>query len=142
AARTAGPFGRTGPGASSTPAPAAVRYAPLNIDSDQDGVVDCIDNCRLVANPDQSDSDGDGTGDACDLDGPAFTVSAGVADSTPDVAFDTAGNSVVVWDGPIDGDDRGVAGRWYDPPAPPLSSAVRTTTNTPRHPTRPRPGAT
>src|SRR5262249_59709373 len=137
AARTAGPFGRTGPGASSTPAPAAVRYAPLNIDSDQDGVVDCIDNCRLVANPDQSDSDGDGTGDACDLDGPAFTVSAGVADSTPDVAFDTAGNSVVVWDGPIDGDDRGVARRRGEPPGPPPASAVPLHTHTQPDPNPP-----
>jgi hypothetical protein len=34
-------------------------------DSDGDGVPDCKDNCPTVANPDQHDSDGNGTGDAC-----------------------------------------------------------------------------
>jgi len=35
-------------------------------DQDQDGVLDCLDNCVGVANPEQSDSDGNGIGDACD----------------------------------------------------------------------------
>src|SRR5215471_14179401 len=35
-------------------------------DSDGDGVPDNVDNCPLVANPNQADSDGDGVGDACD----------------------------------------------------------------------------
>ena len=34
-------------------------------DRDNDGVADCIDNCPNVANPDQTDSDDDGIGDAC-----------------------------------------------------------------------------
>lgn len=37
-------------------------------DEDHDGVVDIYDNCPGVENPDQSDGDGDGIGDACDLD--------------------------------------------------------------------------
>jgi cysteine-rich repeat protein len=135
---TSGSFGLTWPPASFSSGPAAVRYAPLLTDSDQDGVVDCIDNCRLKPNPDQSDDDGDGTGDACDLDGPAFTVSPGVDGSAPDVAFDTAGNSVVVWDGPIDGDDVGVAGRWFDPQAAPLGTTFRVNTTTDREQTGPR----
>ena len=35
-------------------------------DADGDGVPDDIDNCPNVANPDQTDSDHDGAGDACD----------------------------------------------------------------------------
>ena len=121
-----------------SPAAAAVKFAPLLTDTDHDGVVDCIDNCRLVANPGQTDSDGDGTGDACDLDGPAFTVGSGVDGSTPDVAFDTAGNSVVVCDGPIGGDDIGVAARWYDTRDVPIAPAFRVNTTTDRDQTGPR----
>jgi hypothetical protein len=36
-------------------------------DADADGVSDEQDNCVVVANPDQFDSDGDGVGDACDI---------------------------------------------------------------------------
>ena len=38
------------------------------IDADTDGVSDAIDNCTLVANPDQLDSDSDGFGNVCDAD--------------------------------------------------------------------------
>lgn len=34
-------------------------------DADGDGVCDAVDNCPSVSNPDQADSDGDGSGDAC-----------------------------------------------------------------------------
>ena len=37
-------------------------------DADGDGVTDDIDNCTLVANADKTDSNGDGAGNACDLD--------------------------------------------------------------------------
>jgi len=36
-------------------------------DGDFDGVPDAADNCPLIFNPDQNDSDGDGNGDACFL---------------------------------------------------------------------------
>jgi len=38
-------------------------------DSDDDGIPDCNDNCPDVGNPDQTDSDGDGIGDACESGG-------------------------------------------------------------------------
>jgi hypothetical protein len=37
-------------------------------DSDADGVLDSIDNCPIHSNLEQTDTDGDGMGDACDAD--------------------------------------------------------------------------
>lgn len=36
-------------------------------DADNDGILDAADNCPVVANPDQADSDADGIGDVCDI---------------------------------------------------------------------------
>ncbi|MEL7448605.1 MAG: choice-of-anchor X domain-containing protein [Pseudomonadota bacterium] len=40
----------------------------LEVDGDGDGIADSADNCTLVANPDQTDSNGDGYGNLCDAD--------------------------------------------------------------------------
>jgi hypothetical protein len=44
----------------------AVLINEMNDDTDEDGVVNCDDNCRDTYNPDQVDIDSDGAGDACD----------------------------------------------------------------------------
>lgn len=44
----------------------AFNDSPPPPDQDGDGVPDTLDNCPTVANPDQTDADGDGTGDACE----------------------------------------------------------------------------
>jgi hypothetical protein len=39
-----------------------------DVDSDGDGVTDSDDNCTLLANADQRDTNGDGYGNVCDPD--------------------------------------------------------------------------
>jgi hypothetical protein len=44
------------------------RLANPFLDADADGILDVDDNCTLVANSEQTDSNGDGFGNACDAD--------------------------------------------------------------------------
>lgn len=39
----------------------------LDIDSDGDGISNCLDNCPFLANADQGDADNDGVGNVCDI---------------------------------------------------------------------------
>jgi len=59
--------------------------AILVLDADGDGVPDDEDNCPDAANADQADLDGDGAGDACDVDDDNDGVSDG-ADNCPVLA--------------------------------------------------------
>jgi hypothetical protein len=68
-------------------------------DSDDDGVDDLIDNCPDTYNPEQIDSDGDETGDACDTDDDN--------DGMPDVWEDEYGLEPLVDDASEDPDHDG-----------------------------------
>ena len=56
--------GSASPGNDPDPSIQGVRFAT---DSDNDNIVDELDNCPVDANPSQADSDSDGSGDPCDL---------------------------------------------------------------------------
>ena len=67
---------------SQTGAIAFGTYGSSDPDLDGDGFVNHLDNCPEIANPDQSDADGNGLGDACDLATPTATP-AGTPAETP-----------------------------------------------------------
>jgi len=62
----------------------SVRISYTYCDGDADGVEDHVDNCTSAANPDQTDADRDGTGDACDGDPDGDGV-VGLGDNCPSV---------------------------------------------------------
>ncbi len=79
-------------------------YGPdPTIDPDGDGVMNYLDNCTLVANPDQQDTDGDLFGNACDgdfnNDGAVNSLDLGMFKqmflSTGDVQADMNGDQIV-----------------------------------------------
>ena len=47
---------------------ATLAYADFNLDIDDDGIGDNSDNCMLIANNDQTNTDGDSEGNECDFD--------------------------------------------------------------------------
>ncbi len=69
---------------------------PVDTDSDDDGVIDGTDNCPLISNTDQENTDGDIQGDACD--NCPFDQNSGQEDADSDGIGD-------ICDAPIANDD-------------------------------------
>lgn len=89
------------------PAEAVIDAAPdgaLDLDSDGDGIMDAVDNCPLVANPQQFNEDGDRFGDDCDPcppiadDAPPDQDNDGVADAC-DPRPTQGGDSIALFEG-------------------------------------------
>ena len=85
-------FTAFGLSASSTPGSAGLpdnltaiynNYVNQN-DPDQDNIFGFVDNCPMISNPDQADADGDGVGDACDIDQMGSETATSTATSTID----------------------------------------------------------
>lgn len=92
---------------------------PYNPDTDGDGICDgpkrageCTDvndNCPLVPNPDQTDSVGDGIGDACRCDGE--NCPAGLTQCWADMDGDGFTGTPVLFDHDVDCEEQFYAGR-------------------------------
>lgn len=92
----------------------------IDPDTDSDGVTDDVDNCTLVANADQRDSNGDGFGNACDADldddGAVNFIDLGILKS---VFFSADADADLNGDGAVNFLDLGImkAG-FFQPPGP------------------------
>jgi hypothetical protein len=83
-----------------------VTITTLQADADHDGVPDAADNCPAAGNQDQANTDGDGQGNACDLDDDGD----GAPDATDNCPAANADQSDIDADGqgdPCDLDDDG-----------------------------------
>lgn len=81
------------------------RIADITLlDIDQDGVPEAQDNCPLMANPDQLDTDANGFGDVCDLDDDNDRRPDGIGDVSGDNCPTTPNEDQQDFDGDGKGD--------------------------------------
>jgi len=95
-----------------------LNSAPVEIDdADDDNILDLVDNCPFVYNPDQVDTDDDGKGDACDcclwltgnIDGdPEETVDLGDLTKLIDYLFISFTEPECIEEANVDGDPEGL----------------------------------
>lgn len=69
---------------------------PKLVDTDGDGALDADDNCKVVSNADQKDTDSDGKGDACvdDADGDGLSDAEEATRGTNKLLVDTDGDGL------------------------------------------------
>lgn len=79
---------------------ASLNISDNDLDGDEDGIANQVDNCPAIANADQANLDGDNQGDACDSDIDGDTI-ANAADNCPLIVNTNQNN--------FDGDSQGDA---------------------------------
>lgn len=91
------------------------------VDSDGDGVIDTSDNCTLIANADQRDTNADGYGNACDpdLDNNGVVNFADISLWVPFFNTATAGDADFNGDGAANFGDFAIIREFFlQPPGP------------------------
>ncbi|MEL7450069.1 MAG: hypothetical protein AAFN78_12725 [Pseudomonadota bacterium] len=109
------------------PIAAPTLLAVTGMDGDADGVASDIDNCLLIANPDQRDTDGDGFGNACDADlNNDLTINFSDLGIMKEVFFTTDPDADLDGDGGVGFSDlAALKSAFFGPPGPSALAVAR-----------------